>query len=97
VRRSGAGEVVDPDNALAWVAAAKRLATDSPYRARLGSSARRYAEAAFDITKVATVFEEILAAAAYSKTFTSTSSVQTTPTNTEAVADTAKGAISHEH
>jgi len=82
VRRSCAGEVVDPNDPAAWAAAAKRLATDLPYRTKLGLAARRYAEDTFDITKIGAAFEDILATAAHRKILIGTSSVQTTPTST---------------
>jgi glycosyltransferase involved in cell wall biosynthesis len=60
VVRNEAGLVVEPSDLPAFIAAAKQL-TDSPeLRARLGTAARRYAEANFDIERIADRFEAIL-------------------------------------
>jgi glycosyltransferase involved in cell wall biosynthesis len=61
VERSGAGSVVDPGDAGAWVESARKLVASSTYRAELGANARRYAENTFDIGKIATAFERVLA------------------------------------
>jgi glycosyltransferase involved in cell wall biosynthesis len=82
VKRSRAGYVVDPDNSDAWISAAKKLAADKQCRDMLGISARRYAQETFQISKIAASFEEILRSALQSKSVSSTSSVQTTPTRT---------------
>ena len=60
VERSGAGLVVDPNDASAWVAAADRLLSDANFRARLAANARRYAESTFDVENIAAKFEQIL-------------------------------------
>jgi glycosyltransferase involved in cell wall biosynthesis len=59
-----AGLVVDPTRPEALCAAAARLLDDAPLRERLGANARRYAEEAFDIERIATRFEELLLGAA---------------------------------
>jgi glycosyltransferase involved in cell wall biosynthesis len=60
VERSGAGFVADPDRPEEWVEAAQRLAGDASLRASLGENARRYAEREFEISRIATRFEDIL-------------------------------------
>jgi glycosyltransferase involved in cell wall biosynthesis len=64
VTRSGGGVVVDPDDARAWIEAGQRLAADIESRVSLGLRARQYAEAHFDIEKIAGRFEAVLAKAA---------------------------------
>jgi colanic acid biosynthesis glycosyl transferase WcaI len=64
IRRSGGGVVVEPDDAIAWVAAGKKLAEDKGSRATLGLRARQYAESNFDIEKVTDRFEAVLTKAA---------------------------------
>ena len=59
VERSGSGFVVDPDDTLSWIAAARRLVSDPALRASLASSARRYAESTFNIRKIGLEFEQI--------------------------------------
>jgi colanic acid biosynthesis glycosyl transferase WcaI len=61
VRRSGGGVVVEPGDASAWTAAAQTLAQDPEGRAAFGVRARLYAEANFDIQKIADRFEVVLA------------------------------------
>jgi len=68
VERSEAGVVVDPNDKTAWLAAAQRLASDQTYRAQLGANARRYAERAFDICRIAHEFQHMLLSA-YCSTF----------------------------
>jgi colanic acid biosynthesis glycosyl transferase WcaI len=60
LHRSGGGIVVDPGRTGDWIAAAKSLANDPALRACLGRRARRYAEATFDISRIACTFEEVL-------------------------------------
>jgi glycosyltransferase involved in cell wall biosynthesis len=60
IARSGAGVIVDPNDADTFVADATRLLSDSVRRKRLGDAARTYARAAFDIGTVADRFEDIL-------------------------------------
>jgi len=64
IRRSGGGVVVGPNDADAWMEAGGRLAEDPEWRASLGVRARQYAEANFDIEKIAGRFEAVLAKAA---------------------------------
>ena len=60
VEQSGAGTVVDPDRPQEWIEAARRLGADACLRAALGTSARRYAETEFEISRIAARFEEVL-------------------------------------
>jgi glycosyltransferase involved in cell wall biosynthesis len=60
VLQSGAGFVIDPRRTDDWIAAAKSLANDGALRKSLGYRARRYAEATFDISRIAATFEKIL-------------------------------------
>lgn len=55
-----AGLVVPPDNPEAFIAAAEALMRDSKLRETLGSNARRYAEAHFEIEKITDQFEALL-------------------------------------
>jgi colanic acid biosynthesis glycosyl transferase WcaI len=64
VRRSGGGIVVEPDDANGWIEAGRKLAEDAELRASLGAKARQYAEATFDIGKIADRFEAVLIGAA---------------------------------
>ncbi len=57
VARAGAGLLVEPGDADAFVAAARRLRADPALRRRLGERARAHAEAHFDIARVADRFE----------------------------------------
>jgi glycosyltransferase involved in cell wall biosynthesis len=57
---SGAGIVVDANDADGFVVAARRLATDPELRARLADAGRRYAEATFRIDGIADRFEAVL-------------------------------------
>jgi glycosyltransferase involved in cell wall biosynthesis len=61
--QSGAGHVVEPDDRDAWISAARELAADPDRRARMATSARTYAESAFDIERITTEFEKVLEAA----------------------------------
>ena len=61
VAEHDAGIVVGPDDEAGFVAAAERLLDDEPLRERLGRNGRCYAEATFDIDKIAGAFERILA------------------------------------
>jgi len=60
VRRSGGGVVVDPGDACGWIDAGLRLAGDAERRGSLGTMARQYAEANFDIERIADQFEAVL-------------------------------------
>jgi colanic acid biosynthesis glycosyl transferase WcaI len=60
VERSGAGLVVDGDDRNSWLQTAQRLVSDPVLRITLGGNARQYAEKTFDITRIASAFEEIL-------------------------------------
>lgn len=64
IQRTGAGVVVDPEDADGWSAAADGLMHDSELRAAMGRAARRHAEAAFDIHTIADRFERIIGQAA---------------------------------
>jgi len=70
IERSGAGMVVDPNDPSAWIRAATTLISELNLRARLGSSARIYAERTFDIERIADTFESVLFSAykPYAKT-----------------------------
>jgi colanic acid biosynthesis glycosyl transferase WcaI len=61
IGQSRGGVVVDPGSPQALVDAARRLLDDGAWRKRCGKNARAYAEAAFDIEKVADRFAVILA------------------------------------
>lgn len=61
VERSQAGIVVDPDDTDAWVRTAQDLIANPAYCAELGKTARRYAEQTFDIARIASTFERVLA------------------------------------
>jgi glycosyltransferase involved in cell wall biosynthesis len=74
VERSGAGIVVDPGDAGAWVKSARKLLGSSTYRAELGANARRYAEQTFDIAHIAAAFDRVLAAACHHSQPTASSS-----------------------
>jgi colanic acid biosynthesis glycosyl transferase WcaI len=63
VAASGAGVVVEPDDAAGLVEGARRLLEDAELRASLGSSAREYAERTFDITTIGDRFEEVITSA----------------------------------
>ena len=60
IEREDAGLVADPADVQAFLDAADRLVADVALRERLGSNGRRYAERAFDITKIATTFELVI-------------------------------------
>jgi glycosyltransferase involved in cell wall biosynthesis len=64
VRRSGGGVTVTPGDLSGWIKNARRLAEDSEWRTHLGRNAREYAEANFDIDKIAARFEGVLMEAA---------------------------------
>ncbi len=59
----GAGEVAEPDDPAAFVAAAKRLYRDPELRLNAGARGRAYAERTFDIERIADRFEEAFASA----------------------------------
>ena len=60
VATSGGGLVVDPDDAVEFVDAARRLLDDPAERSRLGSAARAYADETFDIHEIGDRFEHVL-------------------------------------
>ena len=60
VERSGGGLLVPPRDADALSAAAETLLDDEPRRHELGRRARAYAEATFDVERIAARFEEVL-------------------------------------
>ncbi|MEM9185741.1 MAG: glycosyltransferase family 4 protein [Planctomycetota bacterium] len=64
IQTAAAGEVVDPGDPEAFVAAARRLAESLPLRQSAASSGRAYAEATFDIGQIGDRFEAILRGAA---------------------------------
>jgi glycosyltransferase involved in cell wall biosynthesis len=64
VERNGAGLVVPPDDVAGFLDAAERLAADADLRARMGRSARAYAERTFQIEGIADRMEAVLAEAA---------------------------------
>jgi colanic acid biosynthesis glycosyl transferase WcaI len=61
---AGAGVVVDPDHAGAFVAEIEKLLADSRLSEKCGRHARGYAEWAFEAESIADRFEQVLAAAA---------------------------------
>jgi colanic acid biosynthesis glycosyl transferase WcaI len=61
VEESGAGLLVEPDDADALVEGARRLLDDPELRTRLGAAGREFAERRFDIGTIADRFEEVLA------------------------------------
>jgi glycosyltransferase involved in cell wall biosynthesis len=71
IRRSGGGLVVEPDDADGWIESGRKLAEDVQLRASLGARALRYAEATFDIEKIADKFEAVLSAVAERRFHTS--------------------------
>ena len=64
VTHSRAGSVVAPDDAQGFADAAALLARSAPMRAEMGSRARAYAEATFDITRIADRFLDVFAGVA---------------------------------
>jgi colanic acid biosynthesis glycosyl transferase WcaI len=64
VEQSGGGFVVPPSDPGALLAAADALRADAARRVELGRHARAYAEAVFDLERIADRFEEILERAA---------------------------------
>lgn len=67
IRGNGAGTAVEPEDEVGFTAAAKALAADVERRLECGRNARRYAERAFDIEKIADRFEAIFAELAETK------------------------------
>lgn len=63
VERSGGGLVVPPKDPKALLAAASTLHADAPTRTELGQRARSYAEATFDLERIADRFGQVLEAA----------------------------------
>jgi len=61
VESSGAGVLVEPDDAEGLVESARRLLGDPDLRARLGAAGRGYAERTFDIAAIGDRFEEVIA------------------------------------
>jgi glycosyltransferase involved in cell wall biosynthesis len=61
IDRSGGGLVVDPDDPSAWLDSAKRLASRADLRLSFSQKARKYAEQTFDIKKIASAFEAVVA------------------------------------
>jgi glycosyltransferase involved in cell wall biosynthesis len=59
IQRSGGGVLVDPADARGLVAAGRRLLEDEKLRGKLGKRARSYAEASFDIDRIADRFEAV--------------------------------------
>jgi colanic acid biosynthesis glycosyl transferase WcaI len=60
VERSGGGVLVPPKDPEALIAAAGTLHDDAGLRAELGGRARSYAEATFDLDRIADRFEQVL-------------------------------------
>lgn len=60
VLKSMAGIVVDPADSDGFITAARRLREDPDLRAELGSNARAYAEAKFDLRTIVDRFESVL-------------------------------------
>lgn len=63
LKRSGAGVVVDSRDALQFVDALRHFLSDAQYRAAAGTNGRNYADATFDIERIADRFEDILQSA----------------------------------
>jgi glycosyltransferase involved in cell wall biosynthesis len=61
VREIGAGAVVDPEDAGAWLKAAGAMVSGADDRERMGAAARSYAERNFSIERVTDRFESIFA------------------------------------
>ena len=59
IRAAGAGVVVTPDDAPAFIAAAERLRADPARRRAMAANARAYAEATFCIDEIANRFEVV--------------------------------------
>lgn len=59
VAEAGAGLLVEPGDAAALIAAGRRLRDDAQLRAEFGERARAYAEAQFDIARVADRFTAV--------------------------------------
>jgi colanic acid biosynthesis glycosyl transferase WcaI len=59
IARTGAGQVVAPDDERGFLAAAESLASDETARVRAGHAARSYAERSFDIAAIADRFEAL--------------------------------------
>jgi len=59
VRESGAGVVVDPENIAEFVAQTRALLAAPEQRRAMGLAGRNYAEAHFDLNRVATTFEDL--------------------------------------
>ena len=64
VTKNDAGMVLAPEAEDQWLDAADALLNDAALRARQGAAGRRYAEANFDVRRVADRFEAVIAAAA---------------------------------
>jgi colanic acid biosynthesis glycosyl transferase WcaI len=62
VLQNGAGLVSPPQDTRQWLFDARRLFADHALRQKMGSRARAYAEAHFDIEKITDQFEEIIQA-----------------------------------
>lgn len=60
IAREQTGACVGPDDADGFVAEAVRLRQDAALRARLGASAREYAQRTFDIHRIGERFESVL-------------------------------------
>ena len=60
VESTGAGVLVEPDDAEGLIAGARRLLEDDALRAQLGANGRAYAERTFDIAAIGDRFEEVL-------------------------------------
>jgi colanic acid biosynthesis glycosyl transferase WcaI len=63
VERSGAGLVVDPGDASAWVDAAQKLVSNPEYRDQLAIKARDYANRSFDIVTIGEQFMAVMVSA----------------------------------
>ena len=65
IAAQGAGIVVAPDDGQGFAGAATRLHDDPEARTTLGCNARRYAEATFDIHRIADRFEAVITKACH--------------------------------
>ena len=61
IEKAGAGLLVPPGDEAGFIAGLDRLLADGALRARLGASGRAYAEATFDIAKIARRFAALAA------------------------------------
>jgi colanic acid biosynthesis glycosyl transferase WcaI len=61
IRLANAGIVVEPSDEAGFMAGARRLFEDAPYRRQLGANGRVYAEQTFNLDHITDQFERVLA------------------------------------